>query len=659
MGQRFTYGSIKSLLHFNYPYWSTTTLYEPNYGLRDELNLTTWTRYTTTPGTGYDKTNKKFGWASTQFINTSEFIMGTMFDDIYNMNPNAKYEIEFFMRITTNQEQNIFKLAKSSVNRFVLKQLPDSRLNLSSSTWDFSLDGADLITTNIWNHILIRVNEGVVSFFINGILQGSVNVTTTNNLFVDELYLGEFIGNIDEYCFRHEVRNGDLVVPTVEYSGNVLSSELYGYGSATLGNYTTSATTTIINSYATVTNFSLGGSRIQINRDTQRNGVFGDFVIGDEIIIHVLRPLNTIYEDIFKYCIRKVVSIEGNEIIVDREIDAVYDFPPTSTTLLNYVIQIIKVPCFQNLTINNSQGIIPLSYNVTNENGGIIALKCSGTLSLGTSSYIGGTTSGGLSRTDDKTFSHSDLINRGIINYSANWIFIMANIVSSTSTSYIGLTKASTVGTSGYAYNESTTAWSGVFSPGQNITNRNATRGSGNMIILISNNLTAMKSNTICCGGGVNTNYMTTGFSFVVGSIIPNDLKNPIAHSTNGLSVIESIMVKGSAIQRPELAFDFTDKTYIDSFYLMGYQPQNTMRKVIFEVDGVWNRFNETGFLDPVATQTPTTDTILEEGNTIDEIALLKDIVPFRGKRVRVAVAMSLQDDTVPTPTLRIGVLAR
>ena len=91
----------------------------------------------------------------------------------------------------------------------------------------------------------------------------------------------------------------------------------------------------------------------------------------------------------------------------------------------------------------------------------------------------------------------------------------------------------------------------------------------------------------------------------------------------------------------------------------MGYQPQNTMRKVIFEVDGVWNKFNELGLLDPVTTQTPTTDSILDEGNTIDEIALLKDIVPFRGKQVRVAVAMSLQDDTVPTPTLRIGVLAR
>lgn len=102
-----------------------------------------------------------------------------------------------------------------------------------------------------------------------------------------------------------------------------------------------------------------------------------------------------------------------------------------------------------------------------------------------------------------------------------------------------------------------------------------------------------------------------------------------------------------------------TNKTYIDSFYLMGYQPQNTMRKVIFEVDGVWNKFNELGLLDPVTTQTPTTDSILDEGNTIDEIALLKDIVPFRGKQVRVAVAMSLQDDTVPTPTLRIGVLAR
>ena len=59
MGKKIFYGNIKSLLHFDHPYWKSTTIYETNYGLRDELFLTSWQRYAATMGAGYDMTNKK------------------------------------------------------------------------------------------------------------------------------------------------------------------------------------------------------------------------------------------------------------------------------------------------------------------------------------------------------------------------------------------------------------------------------------------------------------------------------------------------------------------------------------------------------------------------------------------------------------------------
>jgi hypothetical protein len=114
-------------------------------------------------------------------------------------------------------------------------------------------------------------------------------------------------------------------------------------------------------------------------------------------------------------------------------------------------------------------------------------------------------------------------------------------------------------------------------------------------------------------------------------------------------------------VQSEERAFDLLAKTYVDSLYLMGYQPNNSMRKLMFKVDdGPWSVFDtETKELVPVSVQDITTESILIEGNIVEDVAVLKDLRMFVGKKVRIAAAMSLSDNTQPSPTLKIGILAR
>lgn len=653
MGKKITYGSIKSLLHFDMHFWGSTTVYETNYGLHDCAGSTTWQRLGYANGAGYDITNKKFGRASNFFdAKKTQYLLGSQFNDIYNLDPNAKYEIEFFMRIETNQEQDIFKLTKSSVDRLMLTQTDTNKLRLQCTSWNnVDIIGGDIITSGVWNHVLIRINQGELSFFMNGILQGNTTITSTDALFIDEVYLGGYHGYIDEYCFRHDTREGDPIVPTVQYNGNIILSELYGYGSANLGDYTTIAANQRLNSYAPVLEFALNGTRVKINRTNQYNGTFGDFVVNDEVMIHLTEPKQTTpCEHSFKYCIRKVVAVEGDTLILDKEINTLDDFPPTSTTLNDYFVQVIKIPCFNKLTVRH---IIQCeSWSTTLKRGGIFAIKCFGVLEMETGGIINNIQANYVYRKDNLRLTYQDMINRLPIGYVSDAIFIMANVITSTNVNYIGniRTNISGYGTTGKNITGIYSGYSinGIYSgmPYNDYC--------GPHILVLANNLTSMDPGTICSGSA-----QCTGLSLVASNLMPFSMYDGIKHAVCGLSVVEGISMKGAAIQKPEYAFNFTDKTYVDSFYLMGYQPNNTVRKLIFEVDGIWNKFDISGALVTVATQTPTTDSILAEGNTVEEIAVLKNITPFVGKQVRVAVAMSLHDDTVPTPTLRIGILAR
>ena len=88
------------------------------------------------------------------------------------------------------------------------------------------------------------------------------------------------------------------------------------------------------------------------------------------------------------------------------------------------------------------------------------------------------------------------------------------------------------------------------------------------------------------------------------------------------------------------------DKSNVLGFDFKGIEPENTMRKVVFKVDGTWNKLiiNEgTATMQALKTQEITAESVLNEGNSISELTSVTSIPEFAGKLIYPAVA--LRDD--------------
>ena len=105
-----------------------------------------------------------------------------------------------------------------------------------------------------------------------------------------------------------------------------------------------------------------------------------------------------------------------------------------------------------------------------------------------------------------------------------------------------------------------------------------------------------------------------------------------------------------------------TNVTAVEGFNLSGVQPTNTNRRVIFKIDNTWSKLttaNNTTTLTAVATQPPTSDSILAEGNTVDELVAVTAIPAFVGKIVYPAIAMFADTDVEVMPSLSIELKTR
>ncbi len=100
-------------------------------------------------------------------------------------------------------------------------------------------------------------------------------------------------------------------------------------------------------------------------------------------------------------------------------------------------------------------------------------------------------------------------------------------------------------------------------------------------------------------------------------------------------------------------AFDFTRETAVKGFLISGAEPQNSIRRVIFEVDGELMYFTNDGL-----TEYPhygELEDILQYGNTVAELLEVQGIPQFIGKRVGFKVAMQAPADFKVMPLLKLG----
>ena len=100
-------------------------------------------------------------------------------------------------------------------------------------------------------------------------------------------------------------------------------------------------------------------------------------------------------------------------------------------------------------------------------------------------------------------------------------------------------------------------------------------------------------------------------------------------------------------------ALDFTRETAVKKFLVGGAEPENTTRRIIFEVDGELKYFKNDGL-----TEYPhygELEDVLIYGNTVTELLAVEGIPQFIGKRVGFKVAMEAPDDLKVMPLLKLG----
>ncbi|MBQ7515308.1 MAG: hypothetical protein IJS96_03410 [Schwartzia sp.] len=91
-----------------------------------------------------------------------------------------------------------------------------------------------------------------------------------------------------------------------------------------------------------------------------------------------------------------------------------------------------------------------------------------------------------------------------------------------------------------------------------------------------------------------------------------------------------------------------------------GTQPTGTNRRVVFRVNGVLYKLTTdaegAATAEAVATQTPTTESVLAEGNSVTELSAVRSIPAWDGASVYPIIALYKAESTTAAPTLKIGI---
>jgi len=462
MGRRKFPSSWKALMHFDYPYYA-----EPGDGCRDEIGSETWTRAGSVKFVGAEAPNDaivadtpKFdSYRCPQFASSADYISGTNTTGIFNLSSDAKYEIECFVRPTSASAGNIFALRNASGELLTLALDANRRVVLTCTAWGANTTGAGSLVLITWSHILLRISGGTATVYADGVQYLTASLTASVSLSVTEVRLGGFVGQMDEFLFKGATGTDAPSVPTEPYQGSLNINAIGGYGNGAFGDETISTQDVQINTYAMIQNVS--GSKV-ITVGARSNGRYGDFSVGDEIMIHLSQKKGNDEDELGKYAIRRISAISGSIITLDRELDAVVDgFSLNTEIAVNYYAQVVSIPNYQNLTVLENAYIAPLPWNAAH-GGSIVALKCSNSLQVnggiitlrGHAMYgykdtfnelvVRDTThtanGAGPKRTDSKRLTHSSVIDEFVLLSGGN-IFIAAKNVAASDTGRIGWCK--------------------------------------------------------------------------------------------------------------------------------------------------------------------------------------------------------------------------
>ena len=100
----------------------------------------------------------------------------------------------------------------------------------------------------------------------------------------------------------------------------------------------------------------------------------------------------TNYNNAGKFEQAEVRAVSGNTITLQCPLQNSYTY---SSAMPNYTIygrvQVVRVPRFQNLTINSNASIVPAQWDYTTQTGGVVAVEVNGTLTLNANARVSAT----------------------------------------------------------------------------------------------------------------------------------------------------------------------------------------------------------------------------------------------------------------------------
>ena len=410
------FGTIKSILHFDYPYFN-----EPNDGLDDDVGIETWHATNSNvkmygnaiPNAG--TFTPKFGYRCLYSYKGS--VSGTNTSGIWNLNSSGNYEIAFFVNYPVNGSSTkyLFRLREEGTTILALSINDSGYLELIATGWEITeaISGTTSITSNMWQHVLMRVSGETLRVYIDGEEDISVELPENVTLQVSEVRLGYFSSTsypfyMDEFVFRHSSGSGKPVIPEHPYNATLDVSKIGGYGTGQDGEKVIRADAQI-NSYgaiSTVTNSKTFTVSEWSNGDCEPS-------TGTEVMIHITSPRSTVitgYPEVGLYTFSRIASIDGTSVELADEIteDEGYDFTLSSELITEYCVQIITVPNYNNLVISSGATVIPLTWNST-KGGGIVVFRVKGSCMLHGSILVHGK---GAIRYDLHQMTHSKLIDR-------------------------------------------------------------------------------------------------------------------------------------------------------------------------------------------------------------------------------------------------------
>lgn len=119
----------------------------------------------------------------------------------------------------------------------------------------------------------------------------------------------------------------------------------------------------------------------------------------------------------------------------------------------------------------------------------------------------------------------------------------------------------------------------------------------------------------------------------------------------------DTFMFRIQALLTTSTPWDMTGKTNVIGFDLSGVEPTDSNRRVIFQVDTKYYKFDASQKLVEYTGATDA-DGVLANGNTVNELSEVTNIPDWVGKRIFPIIALDCAPDATTFPTIKIGLKA-